>query len=67
MRDSASNQPYRATVGNFVYLAGHDGGQVGNGATPAPCEVGIACSAMIPAAASASQIERVSFFIEFLL
>jgi hypothetical protein len=50
-----------------AYLWGQSGGQVGKGATPAPWDDGMAWTAIIPAAASASQSERVSFFMLILL
>lgn len=50
-----------------IYFSGQDGGHVGNGSTPAPWEDGRACMAKIPAAASASQSDNVSFFMLILL
>jgi hypothetical protein len=49
-----------------LYFCGQSGGQVGNG-TALLCAVGNACTAKIPAAASASQSERVIFFMVILL
>lgn len=49
-----------------LYLCGQSGGQVGNGMALL-CAVGNACTAKIPAAASASQSERVIFFMSILL
>jgi hypothetical protein len=52
-------------VPTIYYFTGQDGGQVGNG-TALLCD-GNAWMAKIPAAASASQSEKVSFFMLILL
>jgi len=51
-----------------IYLSGHSGGQVGIGISIVTlCLGGMAWTAKIPAAASASQSDIVSFFMLILL